>query len=136
MPYEDFETDVILGMSEDWNLAKLQKQLRQAGDADRLDREWEKFTNGLDDARPAGSLRDHSQEHRPTHNRYRRSSLMTMTPEDRIDELWHKLVLAPHERELKAALDGLQSALQEHRDYLESVAADRLLSLLLAIRSA
>ena len=92
--------------------------------------------NGLDDARGAGSLRDHSQEHRPTHNGYRRSSPMTRTPEDRIDELCHKVVLAPDERKLKAALDELQSALQEHRDYLESVAADRLLSLLLAIRSA
>ena len=135
MAHEDFEIDMIMGMSEDWNLAKLQKQLRQAGDADRLDREWE-FTNGLNDARPADSLQDHSQEHRPTHNRHQRSSPMTMTPEARIDELCHRVVRAPQERELKAALDELQSALQEHRDYLESVAADCLLSLLLAIRSA
>ena len=57
-----------------------------------------------------------------------------MTPEDLIDELCKKVVLAPDEVELEAALDDLQSALQEHRDYLESVAADYLLSLPLAIR--
>ena len=57
-----------------------------------------------------------------------------MTPEDLIDELCKKVVLAPDEAELEAALDDLQSALQEHRDYLESVAADYLLSLPLAIR--
>jgi hypothetical protein len=57
-----------------------------------------------------------------------------MTPEDLIDELRKKVVLAPDEAELEAALDDLQSALQEHRDYLESVAADYLLSLPLAIR--
>jgi len=57
-----------------------------------------------------------------------------MTPEDLIDELRKKVVLAPTEAELEAALDDLQSALQEHRDYLESVAADYLLSLPLAIR--
>ncbi len=57
-----------------------------------------------------------------------------MTPEDLIDELRKKVVLAPDEAELEAALDDLQSALQEHRDYLESVAADDLLSLPLAIR--
>jgi hypothetical protein len=59
---------------------------------------------------------------------------MTMTPEDLIDELSHKVVLAPDERELEAALDELQSAMQEHREYLESVAADYLLSLPIAIR--
>ncbi len=57
-----------------------------------------------------------------------------MTPEDLIDELCHKVVLAPDEPELEAALAKLQSALQEHRDYLESVSADYLLSLPLAIR--
>jgi hypothetical protein len=58
----------------------------------------------------------------------------TMTPEDLINELCHQAVLAPDERELEAALRELQSALQEHRDYLESVSADYLLSLPLAIR--
>jgi len=57
-----------------------------------------------------------------------------MTPEDLIDELRKKVVLAPDEAELEAALDDLQSALQEHREYLESVSADYLLSLPLAIR--
>ena len=57
-----------------------------------------------------------------------------MAPEDLIDELRKKVVLATDEAELEAALDDLQSALQEHRDYLESVAADYLLSLPLAIR--
>jgi hypothetical protein len=57
-----------------------------------------------------------------------------MTPEDLIGELRKKVVLAPDEAGLEAALDDLQSALQEHRDYLESVAADYLLSLPLAIR--
>ena len=57
-----------------------------------------------------------------------------MTPEDLIDELRKKVLLAPAETELDAALDDLQSALQEHREYLESVAADYLLSLPLAIR--
>jgi hypothetical protein len=56
-----------------------------------------------------------------------------MTPEDLIDQLFHKVALAPDERE-EAALDELQSALQEHREYLESVAADYLLSLPLTIR--
>ena len=37
-----------------------------------------------------------------------------MTPEDLIDELRKKVVLAPDEAELEAALDDLQSALQEH----------------------
>ena len=46
---------------------------------------------------------------------------MTMPPEDLIDELWRKVVLAPDEPELEAALDELQFALQKHRDYLESV---------------
>ena len=41
---------------------------------------------------------------------------------------------APDEAGLEAALDDLQSALQEHRDYLDSVAADYLLSLPLAVR--
>jgi hypothetical protein len=59
---------------------------------------------------------------------------MVTTPEDIIDELCHKVVLAPDEREFEAALDELQSAMQEHREYLESVAADYLLSLPLAIR--
>ena len=57
-----------------------------------------------------------------------------MTPEDLIDELRKKVLLAPDEAELEAALDDLQSALQEHREYLESVAADYLLGLPLAIR--
>jgi hypothetical protein len=57
-----------------------------------------------------------------------------MSPEDLIDELCHKVMLAPDELELEAALAELQSALQEHRSYLESVAADYLLSLPLAIR--
>jgi hypothetical protein len=56
---------------------------------------------------------------------------MTMPPEDLIDELWRKVVLATDEPELEAALDELQSALQKHRDYLD---ADYLLSLYLAIR--
>ena len=47
-------------------------------------------------------------------------------PEDLVDELRKKVVLAPDEAELEAALDDLQSALQEHRDYLDSVAADYL----------
>ena len=59
---------------------------------------------------------------------------MTMTPEDLIDELCHKVVLAPDEPELEAALAKLQSALQEHCHYLWSVSADYLLSLPLAIR--
>ncbi len=57
-----------------------------------------------------------------------------MTPEDFIDDLCHKVVLAPDERELEAALAELQSALQEHCDYLGSVSADYLLNLPLAIR--
>jgi len=57
-----------------------------------------------------------------------------MTPEDLIEELCKKVLLAADEAELEATLDDLQSALQEHRDYLESVAADYLLSLPLAIR--
>jgi hypothetical protein len=57
-----------------------------------------------------------------------------MTPEGLIDELRKKVILASDEAELEAALDDLQSALQEHRDYLDSVAADYLLSLPLAIR--
>jgi hypothetical protein len=57
-----------------------------------------------------------------------------MPPEDVIDRLCHKAVLAPDESELDAAVGELQSALQEHCDYLESVSADYLLSLPLAIR--
>ena len=57
-----------------------------------------------------------------------------MTPEDLILELRKKVVLAPDEAELESALDELQSALQKHRDYLVSIAADYLLSLPLAIR--
>ena len=62
-----------------------------------------------------------------------RGSRITMPPEDLIDELWRKVVLATDEPEpeLEAALDELQSALQKHRDYLD---ADYLLSLYLAIR--
>ena len=45
-----------------------------------------------------------------------------------------KIMLAPDEAELEAALADLQSALQENRDYLESMAADYRLSLPLAIR--
>ena len=59
---------------------------------------------------------------------------MPTTPEDLIDGLCHKIALAPDERELEAALGEFQSALQEHHAYLESVAADYLLSLPLAIR--
>ena len=59
---------------------------------------------------------------------------MTTTPEDLIDQLCHKVALAPDERELEAALDELQSAMQEHRDHLESVSAEYLLSIPLAIR--
>lgn len=57
-----------------------------------------------------------------------------MTPEDLIDELCHQAMLASNERELEAALDELQSALQVHRDDLESTSADYLLGLPLAIR--
>ena len=57
-----------------------------------------------------------------------------MTSEDLIAESRKKVVLAPDEAELETALGELQSALQEHRDYLESVSADYLLSLPLAIR--
>ncbi len=49
---------------------------------------------------------------------------MITTPEDLINELCHRVALAPDERELEAALDELQSAMQEHREYLESVSAD------------
>jgi hypothetical protein len=59
---------------------------------------------------------------------------MITTPEDLINELCHRVALAPDERELEAALNELQSAMQEHREYLESVAADYLLSLPFAIR--
>ena len=58
-----------------------------------------------------------------------------MTPEDVIDELCHKVALALDETELEAALGELQAALQEHCDYLESVSADYLLSLPLAVRT-
>jgi hypothetical protein len=57
-----------------------------------------------------------------------------MTPEDLISELRMKVVLAPDEAALEDALDELQSALQEHHDYLESVAADYLLDIPFAIR--
>jgi hypothetical protein len=57
-----------------------------------------------------------------------------MTPEDLIDELRKKVVLASDETELESALDELQSALQKHRADLESAATDYLLSLPLAIR--
>jgi hypothetical protein len=57
-----------------------------------------------------------------------------MTPEDLINELRKKVVLAPDEAQLDAALAELQSALQEHCYYLESVSADYLLGLPLAIR--
>ena len=57
-----------------------------------------------------------------------------MSPEDLIDELRDKVVLAPDGPELEAALGELQSALQEHRDYLASVSAEYLLNLPLAIR--
>jgi len=57
-----------------------------------------------------------------------------MTPEDLIDELSHNVVLAPDGPELECALNALQSALQEHCYYLESVSAHYLLSLPLAIR--
>ena len=57
-----------------------------------------------------------------------------MTPEECIDQLRKKVMQAPNEAELEGALDELQSALQEHREYLESVAADYLLDIPLAIR--
>jgi hypothetical protein len=57
-----------------------------------------------------------------------------MNPEDLIDELCHKVALASDEPGLDAALVELQSALQEHCYYLETVSADYLLSLPLAIR--
>jgi len=57
-----------------------------------------------------------------------------VTPEDLIDELCHRVVLALDEQELEAALCELQSALQEHCEYLDSVSADYLLTLPLAIR--
>ena len=60
--------------------------------------------------------------------------LPPLPPEDLVDELCKKINAAPDEAEMEAALDDLQSALQEHRDYLDSVAADYLLSLPLAIR--
>jgi len=58
----------------------------------------------------------------------------TMTPEDLINELCHNVVRTRDEAELEVALAKLQSAMQEHREYLESVGADYLLSLPLAIR--
>jgi hypothetical protein len=67
-------------------------------------------------------------------NRIEHSQGCHNDPEDLIDELCRKVVLAPDEAELEAAIEELQSALQEHRDYLESVAADYLLGLPLAIR--
>jgi len=118
--------------SEAWNLQKQRDELACTEKLAKLDDEWDRFREAISDARPAGPLRDHSQEHRPTPNRHRRSSPMTLTPKDRIDERCHRVVLAPDERKLKVAFDELQ----EHRGYLESVAADCLLSLLLAIRSA
>lgn len=57
-----------------------------------------------------------------------------MAPEDLIAELHRKVVLAPDEQELEAALSELQSALREYCDYLESVSAGYLLSLPLGIR--
>jgi len=57
-----------------------------------------------------------------------------MTPEDLINELCHNVVRTRDEAELEVALAKLQSAMQEHREYLESVGADYLLSLPLAIR--
>ena len=57
-----------------------------------------------------------------------------MTPEELIDELSHNVLLASDSLELERAIDELQSALQQHRYYLESVSADYLLDLPLAIR--
>jgi len=57
-----------------------------------------------------------------------------MAPQDVIDNLWHKAALAPDESEFDAALQELQSVLQQHSDYLESVSADYLLTLPPAIR--
>ena len=57
-----------------------------------------------------------------------------MTPQDAIDELWHKAALASDESEFDAALDQLQSVLQEHSEYLDSVSAEYLLSLPPVIR--
>ena len=59
---------------------------------------------------------------------------MIITPQDLINDLCHQAVLAPNERELQAALGELQSALREHRDYLENMGADYLLILPPAIR--
>ena len=44
----------------------------------------------------------------------------TMTPEDLINELCHNVVRTRDEAELEVALAKLQSAMQEHREYLES----------------
>lgn len=57
-----------------------------------------------------------------------------MTPQDVIDDLWHKAVLAPDEPEFDAALHALQSVLQQNSDYLESISADYLLNIPPAIR--
>jgi hypothetical protein len=42
---------------------------------------------------------------------------MTTTPEDLIDQVCHKVALAPDERELEAALDELQSVMKIIRSY-------------------
>jgi hypothetical protein len=57
-----------------------------------------------------------------------------MTPQDVIDDLWHRAASAVEECDFEAVLAELQSALQEHGDYLESVSADYLLALPPAIR--
>lgn len=57
-----------------------------------------------------------------------------MSPEDLIDELCHRVALAPDKLLLEVALCELQFALQEHREYLERMASDYLLRLPLAIR--
>jgi len=57
-----------------------------------------------------------------------------MTPQDVIDNLWQRAALAPDESEFDAALQELQSVLQEHSEYLESISAEYLLNLPPAIR--
>ena len=57
-----------------------------------------------------------------------------MTPQDMIDDLWHKAALAPDEPEFDAVLHELESVLQENSYYLESVSADYLLNIPPVIR--
>jgi len=57
-----------------------------------------------------------------------------MTPEDAIDDLYHKAALAVDESEFDAVLADLRSALRENYDYLHSVSAEYLLTLPLVVR--